>query len=151
MAPHWCCGLIPGACEYVTCAAKGTWQIYLRLRTMRWEHYSELSWWAQFNPMSPWRQKTSPLPMRWRTKHLRDATLMALKIEEKVITSKGKWAAPRSWKLLFGKIGNVLSISIGPPVWKQPCLILAHWDLAGCLTYRTVRWYIGCCKPPSSW
>lgn len=55
-------------------------------------------------------------------------SMMALKIEEKGITSKRKWAAPRSWK----QIGNRFSVSIGPSVWKQPCQYLDFSPLRPC-------------------
>ena len=55
-------------------------------------------------------------------------SMMALKIEEKGITSKRKWAAPRSWK----QIGNRFSVSIGPLVWKQPCQYLDFSPLRPC-------------------
>ena len=40
---------ISRACGYVTLHGKRTLQVRLRLRTLRWEEYPRLSWWANVN------------------------------------------------------------------------------------------------------
>lgn len=125
--------------------AKGTLQMWLMLRTLRWGDHSELSRWAHCEHMSPYEQRTLPGMVRgrhdWSARRVREMQRDRLWRWRKRTRSRGMWPASAKWKRQETDFSPKASTRKATTITS----VLAQWDLhwsSVLWCYKIVNW---CC------